>query len=199
MIRKNLLNFKLNFSELPLQRQFSAFMKAFNPALERCPFCGAKGQCKVFAYYRRGVVEFSGNRITFYFLKILRVRCSCRHTHAIIPDFLIPYRCCSLPFILHILHLYFSRAMTVEKLCDTFQISHSSIYRWKVLFLKHKSWWLDFVRSGRTASLAFLDHLYAMNQFSDFTGAFFRKTLYSFLQSHKNPANCRHLPPGWPI
>ena len=197
MIRKNLLNFKLNLPEDSLQEQFSAFMRKFNPALERCPACGAKGQCTVFAYYERGIVEINDGRISFRNIRVLRVICSCGHTHAVIPDFIIPYRRCSLPFILYILHLYFSHAMTIEDLCMTFEISHPTVYRWKNLFLKHKDWWLDFVRSARTSAPDFHANLYATDPFSDFTSGFFRKTLYSFLQSHTNPANCRHLPPGW--
>ena len=115
MIRKNLLIFKLNLPEDSLQEQYSAFMRKFNPALERCPSCGAKGQCSIFAYYERGIVEINDGRISFRTIRILRVICSCRHTHAVIPDFIIPYRRCSLPFILYILHLYFSHAMTKEK------------------------------------------------------------------------------------
>lgn len=197
MIRKNLLNFKLNLPESPLQKQFSEFMKKFNPALERCPSCGAKGQGKIFAYYKRGIVEIIGNRISFCIIRILRVICSCGHTHAIIPDFITPYRRCTLPFILYVLHLYFSHSTTVESICTTFEITHSTIYRWKCMFLRHKDWWLDFVRSGRITPPDFLNQICAANPFSAFTCGFFRKTLYSFLQSHVNPANCRHLPPGW--
>ncbi|MDO5133742.1 MAG: DUF6431 domain-containing protein [Eubacteriales bacterium] len=197
MIRKNLLNFKLNLPETPLQKQFSEFMKKFNPALERCPSCGAKGQCRVFAYYERGIVEISGNRISFCIIRILRVICSCGHTHAIIPDFIVPFRRCSLPFILYILRLYFSHAMTIEKICAEFEISHSTIYRWKAIFLQHKDWWLDFVRSRRTTPSDFLGQICTSDPFSAFTSSFYQKTLYSFLQFHSNPANCRHLPPGW--
>lgn len=197
MIRKNLLNFKLNLPESPLQEQFSEFKKKYKPDRERCPSCGTKGRCTVFAYYNRGIVEIDGNGISFRIIQILRVVCSCGHTHAIIPDFITPYRRCTLPFILYILHLYFSRSMTIERICMTYEISHTTIYRWKKLFLIHKDWWLDYVRSGRTTAHDFLNQIHAAEPFSGFTSGFLRKTLYSFLQAHANPANCRHLPPGW--
>ena len=198
MIRKNLLNFKLNFQESSNKTRFESFMKKFRPALERCPSCGAKSECFHFAYYSRGVVEVVGKKVLFYHIRILRVKCSCGHTHAIIPDFLVPYRRFSLLFILHVLQFYFRHSMTVAALCSTYDFSHTTLYRWKAAFIKHRSWWVDFVRLGKTSCLAFLDQLIETDPFSEFTMGFYRKTLYSFHQTHQNPANCSHLPPGWP-
>ena len=198
MIRKNLLNFKLNLPEASIKTRFDSFMETFNPALERCPFCGAKGKCLRFAYYERYVVEVVGKKVLSYRIRILRVKCSCGRTHAIIPDFLVPYRQFSLLFILYILHIYFRHSMTVSILCETYDFSHTTLYRWKATFLKHRSWWIDFVRLGNVSCLAFLDQLTGTVPFSEFTMGFYRRTLFSFHQAHSNPANCRHLPPGWP-
>lgn len=198
MIRKNLLNFKLNLPKNSLKNHFESFMANFNPVFERCPSCGAKGQCKKWAYYDRGVVEVINGNPYFWHIHILRVKCSCGHTHAIIPDFLIPYIQFSLPFVLYILKIYFSRSMKVYQILDSFDISHATLYRWKAAFMKHKSWWVDYIRLSKTSSLGFLDELLEYNPFSDFTMGFYRKTLFSFHQVHANPANCRHLPPGWP-
>ena len=43
----------------------------------------------------------------------------------------------------------------------------------------------------------FLHSLADMDPFSSFTSGFYRLTLLSFLQTHANPANCRHRPPGF--
>jgi len=198
MIRKNLLNFKLNLPGGSTIILFDSFMKSFNPALERCPFCGARGQCRIFAYYDRDIVEMNGEKVCFFHIRIPRVKCSCGRTHAIIPDFLVPYRRFSLLFILYVLRIYFRHSMTVEKLCETFDFSHTTLYRWKAAFQKHLSWWIDFIHLGRQSSLAFLERIPGINPFSDFTRNFFLKTLYSFHQAHANPSNCRHLPPGRP-
>lgn len=198
MIRKNLLNFKLNLPVDSIKTRFDSFMESFNPACERCPSCGAMGQCRVFACYDRGIVELTDKIVCFHHIRVLRVKCSCGRTHAIIPDFLVPYRRFSLPFILYVLQLYFRRSMTIEKLCETFEFSHTTLYRWKAAFRKHQSWWVDFIHLGKQPSLAFLEKLLENDPFSGFTRDFFLKTLYSFHQSHTNPSNCRHLPPGWP-
>ncbi len=197
MIRKNLLNFKINIPESSKKSRYDAFMVKYNPALETCPSCGAKGKCRPFSHYKRYVVELTGKEPLFYLMRILRVKCTCGHTHAIIPDFLVPYRQFSLLFILYVLQSYYRHSMTVTALCETYDFSHTTLYRWKAAFLKHRLLWVDFVRLGKTSCLSFLDQLIGTDPFSAFTMGFYRKTLYSFHQTHQNPANCNHLPPGW--
>lgn len=54
-----------------------------------CPICGAIGRFKYHANYKRHLVDISGERI----VSITRVRCtSCKHTHALIPKDVIPYK-----------------------------------------------------------------------------------------------------------
>ena len=52
-----------------------------------CPNCGT---CDIerHGYYKRYVI-ISGNK---YYIRVLRVRCKrCGHTHAVLPNFIIPY------------------------------------------------------------------------------------------------------------
>ena len=69
-------------------------------------------------------------------VQIRRVRCgSCGHTHAILPDHIVPYSTYSLQFILRVLAEYFLGLRTVEQLCRRYAISASMLYQWKALFL----------------------------------------------------------------
>ena len=169
----------------------------FNPELERCPSCNATGMCKRHGSYERWITDIKHGEVIDRKVKIPRVICSCGHTHGVIADNIIPYRLYSLPFILYVLGLYLSSSLTVEKICETYGISHSTLYRWKSVYLYHKLLWLGALLSDKTTAFAFLKILTGYAVFADFTREFFRKTLYSFLQSHTNPANCHHLPLGW--
>ena len=73
-------------------------------------------------------------------LRVLRVKCtSCGHTHALLPEMLIPYSSYSLRFILTVLENYFLHIHPVEVICETYQISHSTLYAFRSLFLSPKS------------------------------------------------------------
>ena len=68
------------------------------------------------------------------------MRCkSCGHTHAIIPDYIIPY---SLLFVLRVLGEYFLRKRTVEGMCRRYNITPSMVYSWKRVFEEYKEMWL---------------------------------------------------------
>ena len=197
MIRKKLLNFKLKLPFFVSDNELERFRASAVPFRERCPFCGARGNCRFYASYERSIVDIVDGKPCWRILKVVRILCACGHTHALLPDFVVPYKQYTLLFILHILHLYFSHSMTVQKLCDTFWISPPTLYEWKRAFALHRSWWPEFVRSGRKDSLDAIIFFLSRPVFSDFTSGFWQQTLFSFLQTHANPANCCRLPPGW--
>lgn len=197
MIRKKLLNFKLNLPFFVSDAELERFRDSAVPFRERCPHCGTRGKCRFFAVYGRSIVDIMDGRPCCRTMIVARVRCDCGHTHALLPDFIVPYRQYTLPFILHILKLYFSRSMTVQALCGSFWISPPTLYEWKHAFAMHRSWWPAFVRSGHKGFLDTLVLLLSSPVFSDFTSGFWRQTMFSFLQTHANPANCCRLPPGW--
>ena len=122
-------------------------------------------------------------------LKIPRVQCSCGKSHALLPDFIVPYLSYSLPMILLVLSDYFKRRLTIRGICEKYLVSPPLIYRFKKLFLLHKKQWLGILRDMELSAPSFMDGLLAAS-YSFFHDAFLRLTAYSFLQSHKNPANC---------
>ena len=160
-------------------------MKTFIPGLEVCPHCGSKGNCVSFAHYDRHLVDFIHGHVCNTPIRVLRVRCSsCQHTHAILPDVIVPYASYSLFFILRVLAEYFIHSLSVEALCFKFAISHSLLYRWLDLFYKNKALWLGALSDLQTLPFAFLLDLIILPLFSSFSKDFFLKTGASFMQAH---------------
>ena len=164
-------------------------MSGFKAHLEICPFCKAKGQCYIFGHYIRNLIDYCLGNITYEQIVITRVKCkNCKHTHAILPDLIIPYSTYSLTFIMRVLLVYLNHSLTVEALCKKYNISHSMLYRWRDLYYKHKELWLGILKSVETDGSTFLSDIFEMPKFSDFASGFFELASFSFLQSHMNPA-----------
>ena len=190
MIREKSLFCKLFRIKNNLKYLFNLYMDGFSPGREVCPLCGAKGQCKIHAYYDRNLVGFAGGRPMWEKILILRVICeSCGHTHAILPDIIIPYDSYSLFFILRVLGERFVLKTTVDRLCERFCITRNQFYKWLKLWREHKKLWLGVLNSLETTSRSFLKALTTMESLSEFTAAFISTYAHSFLQSHRNPAD----------
>ncbi|WP_304429157.1 DUF6431 domain-containing protein [uncultured Acetatifactor sp.] len=188
MIRENSLFCKLIRIKSSSKALFDSFMAGFRPELQTCPCCGAKGSCRIHAYYGRSLVDFMGGRAVRHSLCIMRLICTCGHTHAILPDFIIPYSGYGLFFFLRVLAEYFLRLSTVEKLCERFSVTISQLRRWLRLFQTQKEEWLGVLSSMEASGLSFLKALLTQTAYSVFASAFVRRFTKSFLQSHKNPA-----------
>lgn len=117
------------------------------------------------------------------------MQCPCGKSHALLPDFIVPYLSYALPLVLLILSDYFSGRLTLRGICEKYLVSVPLIYRFKKLFLLHKKQWLGIVRDMALPASDFIEEL-RTGSYAQFQDAFLRLTTYSFLQSHKNPANC---------
>lgn len=168
-------------------------MDSFRPELETCPFCGSAGNCRPHAYYDRWILDFHDGTAFQERLRILRLCCeSCHHTHAVLPDFIIPYSTYGITFVLQVLQTYFNRShadslCTVDKICSFFDISCRLLYRWLDLFRKHKFQWLGVLTDSEVSEAAFIDNLQHRSSFSDFLADFFHRMAFSFLQNHTSP------------
>jgi len=140
------------------------------------------------------LIDMEHGKVRYGSVEIQRVRCkSCGHTHAILPDHIVPYTTYSLLFILRVLAAHFLGSGTVEQLCRRYGISPSMLYQWKAVFLEHKRLWLGVLKHAETGSAQFIRRLLELPGYSDdFGRPFYRKTTFSFLQRHKDAAFFRH-------
>ena len=189
MIRLNALDCKLKNTILSIRILFRQSLDQSPLFLLVCPYCGAKGTCKKRGSYERSLVTFPDGNPEVVRLKIPRVQCTCGKSHALLPDFIVPYLSYSLPMILLILSDYLKRRLTIHGICEKYMVSPPLIYRFKKMFLIHKKQWLGVLRDMEMAAFSFLDELLTAS-YSLFLDDFLRLTTYSFLQSHKNPADC---------
>ncbi len=188
MIRKNSLFCKMIRIKTSTKFLFDSFMADFFPESEECPICHSTGNCKLHADYQRSIIDIVHGRPVYQQICVTRVICeSCDHTHAILPDSIIPYAQYSLFFILRVLGEYFLHRRTVAVLCDAYGITASMLYRWRDLFLKSRSTYLAILDQMNQKPFQFIRHLVLHKAYSTFSGRFFRLTGSSFLQNHANP------------
>ena len=197
MIRKNLIKCNLIRINKSGKVLFEEYMASYRPETETCPYCKTKGSCKIFGYYMRYLIDYVDGKPIVARIRVLRVICSCGATHAVLFDPIIPYEQHSLLFILRVLAEHFLHRMTVEMICEAFEISASTFRRWKNLFEKHRQDWQGTLASIESSLLESLRLIVHREPFADFSLGFFRLTGVSFLQSHKNPTPCqrRSRPP----
>ena len=168
-------------------------MASFQTESEECPYCHSTGNCKTHATYQRSIIDIIHGKPVYQEIRISRIICeSCGHTHAILPDTIIPYSQYGIFFILRVLGEYFVHVKTVAALCETYSITASMLYRWRDLFLLNRSVWLSVLELAEQSPRDFIWFLCLKESFSDFSTAFFRLTGFSFLQSHANPAALSH-------
>lgn len=188
MIRKNALFCKLIHIKKSSKLLFESYMDSFHPERETCPICGSSANCRVHAYYGRRIIDFIHGKPVIQEITILRLVCeSCGHTHAVLPDMIIPYSGYGLFFILRVLGEAFLRTASIECLCERFCITRNQLYKWKQLFSQHKQEWLGILENTETSALGFLLDIAQLPEFSLFSKGFTCKTARSFLQSHRNP------------
>jgi transposase-like protein len=179
MIREKAILFKLNNLNVSDKELFKAFL----PSETICPGCGAKRRLYPHGSYTRYMISsINGHRIGQH-INIKRVKCqSCKRTHALIPDILIPYSSYTLRFIIHVLRAYLNRKVSVRTLCEHFGISVSTLYVWKHRFREHANLMLatfkQFRELGET-SFTVINDIPAM------PSLFFAKHDFSFLGNRK--------------
>lgn len=113
-----------------------------------CPYCNTKDPAwSKHATYSRYLISYSSHQGVLYErITVTRYRCSsCNHTHAILPEMIVPYNMYSIVFILHMLCDYFSGSYTVNAICAKYDISISTLYKWKELFEKQEKLWLNVI------------------------------------------------------
>ncbi|MFA6939520.1 MAG: DUF6431 domain-containing protein [Clostridiaceae bacterium] len=161
MIRDFELFCKLNFIDVSAEAFFHQAMAQLNLYDHTCPFCQTKHpDWKRHAAYERYLISFENGRTVSYQITIVRYKCSsCGHTHAILPESIISYQSYSFLFITSVMRDYFTVSLTIEAICEKYNISVSTLYFRKKLFLRHKKIWLGILNDAYISSAQFLDSL----------------------------------------
>lgn len=196
MIRVFELFCKLNLINFSAHEAFLRAMLSLNIHNHPCPFCScAHPDWQMHASYERYLISFEHGHSVTYVITVTRFKCpSCGHTHAILPEHLIPYSSYSLLFILTVLRDYYTRPVTVEKLCLEYDISVSTLYAWHTLFLIHKKLWLGLLEDYLSSPDTFLSRLLPIPS-GQFLSDFFASLRYSFLQSGHYSFQTAHSSP----
>lgn len=185
MIREFTVFCKLSLISLSTLQIFEQFLDSFRIEECVCPTCGAKHACCFHGYYERALISCESGKPIHNYVNVLRVICaSCGHTHAILPEILIPYGSYSILFILTVLRDYYTRSGNVQQLCHKYQIAVSTLYLWKRLFNKHKALWLGVLEDTAIPASDFLDFLmdFSVRGLSQGLKIFFLSNNFSFLQ-----------------
>ena len=193
MIRLFQVFCKLKFKSISEKQIFLTAMEDYSeekiPSLQlSCPKCGAKHP--IWSYhgsYSRYLISYQNKTVTDT-IDVTRITCSsCMGTHAILPEIIVPFSSYSLLFILQVLKDYFMSKENVQSLCERYQISISTLYEWKSLFLIHKKLWLGILEDIYQNSLVFLLSFQNVNT-SNRLHDFFSKYNISFLQGKTKTA-----------
>jgi transposase-like protein len=168
---------------------FDEMTDSFTRYDKACPKCGATGKLSPFGDYTRGLISFMGGKPNDSRIKPQRFKCkSCKGSHALLPDILIPYSPYSLRFRLAVLAAYFERGSTVVEICERYGIAVSTLYEWKGRFLEHKELMLGVLASQKEPALAFLRSLLDSDSLSGRLKEFFAHHGFSFLQNRSTAA-----------
>ena len=187
MVRAFHLLCKLNSYKLSDKALFYAFMSKTDLVHMTCPCCGSRGNHAVYSSYERSMISFEEGVRRDSIVSIPRIKCHCGHTHAVLPDVLIPYGSYSLRFILTVLFCYLTRRVTVEELCSKFQIVKSTLYSWIHLFIEHFNLLAGILKSIDSLKL---DALEWIRSFDGISHEFYNRFKFSFLQPHHVTTHC---------
>ena len=193
MIRVFTLLIKIEKLDLNVQQLTNIMLDAFLSSKDNyCRKCGASGMKKLERYERK-ITDYCNGKIEDYVLETLRFICpSCGSTHAYLISLVIPYGRYSLPLVLCALLDLYTKDRTVEQICERYEITPPTLYRWKEQFEKHKALWLGYMKSVETTAVEFLKSLitdedpekHLFKEFRELT-----PSRLSFLQHHRNADN----------
>jgi hypothetical protein len=180
MIRNFDLFCKLKMIKNPYEILLEA-IDGVKPGRLTCSKYNAKHTLEHHDQYYRDYIYIQNGKVIVCSVAIPRLICSsCGSTHAYLPSCIIPHSSYSLFFVLAVLSLYYLKRLTVERLCEKFLISISTLYHWIGLYRLHKRLWFDIINHAVTSDIAFV--LKLKNE-DNFLELFFLKTGRSFMQT----------------
>lgn len=159
-----------------------------------CNFCHVKGCCVKDGHYSRNYLlrkkdlDGAGTKI-----RIQRVLCrDCNHSHALLPEEIIPYGQFSIVFIFWVLAAYYLEEKSMNAICKAYNISVQQLKRWKKTFIAQKQRYLGVMKSQRWNEKAALGWLKKRRDYgAEFAESYFRDIEKMPGQRHANPSNMR--------
>ena len=184
MIRLFAILYKTDFKHIPSGIElFNKIKGQFKSGLAKCPPpCKTNGRMKRHDTYKRNLVDYYEKAVHEYIVDIERCMCgSCGHTHAALPDVIVPYNAYSIIFILTVLKEYF-HTHAATGICKKYGIAVSTLYAWRDRYLTHASLDLGAIVEG-----ALLSRTRWLEDAPDIcrscaTSGFFGKFGFSFMQ-----------------
>ena len=180
MIRALAILCKLNSLKLSDKQLFDACLAKLDLTHCTCPSCGSSHCHSFHSCYERTMISIVDNHRANIQVSVPRIKCHCGHTHAVLPDILIPYGSYTIRFILIVLSRYLIRHCTVSELCDFYQISKSTLYEWIHLFLTHHNLLVGIMDSINHISLTAVSFVMDVPQLAF---SFYNSFRFSFLQA----------------
>jgi transposase-like protein len=110
--------------------------------LQKCPSCGFRHTLIEFASYSRCIVTFNYylQKVVEMDVEIPRFQCShCKKTHAVLPLVMLENSPYTILFVIRLLREFYDDKFTekygsIDKLCEKYEISHSTFYRLRKRF-----------------------------------------------------------------
>lgn len=141
----NCFNYKINSFDEKSLKSFSShedknsYIQSLMPDttdIDRniCPCCHAKNKLIKYGKYERNLSILEDNDVNNYRISVQRVMCkSCGHTHALLPNFIVPYKIMALFSIAQVVQ----RVVTSSayKLAESINLSVQMIYTYLAIVL----------------------------------------------------------------
>lgn len=173
---------------------YENYIKNLNMFQVECNFCHAKGYCVKDGHYFRSYLlhkkDLEGNGMK---ISIQRLLCrSCKHSHALLPEEIIPYGQFSIVFIFWVLAAYYLEEKSMNAICKAYNISIQQLKRWKKTFFEQKQRYLGVLNSQCWPEKAALAWLKRRRDYgTEFAEPYFCDVEKMPGQRHANPPNMR--------
>lgn len=178
-----------------IKTAYSEYCKNINMKSVECNYCHRKN-CHKHGYYDRYYLISPDDLISEdNTITILRIKCNdCGHTHAILPEEIIPYQQYSLIFVYTALEMHYVRNISIREVCQRMNINQRTFFKWAKTFMEQLKKHLGVINTLNFSIKSFLIKLKNISSYvKDFGSYFLKKTDRIFMQVHKNPPNY-HIP-----
>ena len=132
-----MIQFFIQFCKSFYQIKYDEYVDSINFFSLRCSKCRRKGACNKHAYYTRQIVTDEAKQP----IDILRVLCNhCDRTHALLPNWIVPYSQILLADHIRIIRLY-EAGITAYEICNKLDHSHIDTNHIAYIIRQYHTYW----------------------------------------------------------